>query len=360
VVKGALVRSFPFCLLAVASCFLLPPGARPPAHSEAKDALLKSALFRSLGAFYGRRDTIGSHPTFSRGEVKALQAIMQGAADTVQSDQARLQIFLDSVFGVHLVRPSAKVRVATTWVPEARSPAPGALTIDARVIHAAFRAAAVSGWRDSGTFDSFRHANASVWLSDTTEQAIVTTLRSMRVAVEEMRGGGATVTMIREIGGDLDSDDLPINNPQLRRIRQRYSAALLFLVGHEMGHIAMGHNDLDLSSLDCPQRKQLELLADRYAALVAIFARVPLGLQAFGFGDDQRETAAMIGDQAFLGIAYDFAGFGSDACAYPTAVERARATRIVYDAVTDLFRDPFSRPTDIWSVARILRATPYK
>src|SRR5262245_55140170 len=87
-ISGFSRKALSCAALALASgCFFLLPGAvRPPSNGAMKQSALSSTLFKSLDVFYADRDTIGSHPAFSRGQIGTLRAIMQGAVDTIRRD----------------------------------------------------------------------------------------------------------------------------------------------------------------------------------------------------------------------------------------------------------------------------------
>lgn len=112
---------------------------------------------------------------------------------------------------------------------------------------------------------------------------------------------------------------------------ERYLGAILFLFAHEIGHLVLGHFEMNLD--DGESFRRIEFEADEYAAALLADA---YGVEE-AFGGQERVTLDMRGYEIYFQLAERLAGFGEGATergwSYPTAEERLRAVREIYRPV---------------------------
>jgi ankyrin repeat protein len=159
------------------------------------------------------------------------------------------------------------------------------------------------------------------------------------VPVQSPRVGAANLSLenANALGTYTDLVDV---SQQLKPVESRYYGALMFVIAHELGHIALGHLD---TPVPCHKR---ELEADAFAAnllgtTLLVMSASPLPV---AFGDPARPsghaTLVVIDDDAyrrytgsaiFFTQAYELAHFPpSDAsCTYPSAQEREDLTNAI-------------------------------
>jgi hypothetical protein len=171
--------------------------------------------------------------------------------------------------------------------------------------------------------------------------------------VQSSRVGSATFSL-ENAGSVAEYTDLVNVAQQLRPVEGRYYGALMFVIAHELAHIALGHLE---SAVPCHRR---ELEADGFAA--TLLGNTLLAMSAtplpVAFGDAVRPSGRAVlyqidddaysrytGSALFLTQAYELAHFppSDQTCVYPTVQERSdltdeilrRIKRDEMDAVTE-------------------------
>ena len=347
------------------ACFLLPRSARPDMTGffVDKDKMIRSFTMKTIDIFYPSDRDPARRPGVSTAQTGALRQGLQSAADTIRSAHGRIKSQLDSALGQKLRAPAGVVRLTDKWEPLAYGTG-DTVFMDTRVVHSILRAAVISTWRDTRNDPFARRRAAPANAGDTSDAAVLPWLRRLRDDVHGMTGTGfwgGVKSIFSDDFSSFDNDDI---EKQFRQVANRNAAGTLFVIAHELGHRALGHDTLPIRKLEqenCPRRQDLEFEADRYATLLTLFSFVPLGMTSFGFSEDQVELEAMIGNREFLGIAYDVAGFMDvgGRCPYPPAAERAAATTAVYRAAKQNAGNLFE-PATFGDLVRAIQAVPLR
>jgi hypothetical protein len=137
---------------------------------------------------------------------------------------------------------------------------------------------------------------------------------------------------------------------QVKPTETQYYGTLLFVLAHELGHLALGHHQMiEASPDDCDLRKRIELQADQFSALllgtsfIALSVNV-LPVEMVGLGKrnwrflDSEMLERYIGYSLFLGKAYerlDLKSPHADECPYPAPDIRLQTTSLAVKSIRD-------------------------
>jgi len=149
-----------------------------------------------------------------------------------------------------------------------------------------------------------------------------------------------------------DANELASFAPKIFPAEVQYYGILLFIVAHELGHVALGHG---LTNVACFDR---ELAADSFAALVLGESLAAMSIRekpVYFFNAPTKETsvvgeylaldendlASYTGFSLFFSKSYELAKFGpsSTACVYPEPADRLRSSQKTVEGVASSITD---------------------
>jgi hypothetical protein len=240
---------------------------------------------------------------------------------------------------------SSKVSIVNSSSIAANTKRDGLVTVDVRVLQSIFRGAVLEMYRASGDHsptDSFVHTSEKFDESfnpseATAEQrkAIESLLETVH-QIDQIRGQ----TMMGDLFGALGDDNLDgpwfqITDIAMKsnNLQTRYVGAVLFLLAHEQGHLALNHfnrrdalekegaisQQADKDSRLCQGLRQLEQEADVYALLL-LSPHTSSPVEA-AIADSFDEFRNIVGFRNFLNYGYNLSGFADGehtACRYET------------------------------------------
>lgn len=340
---------------------------------DLKEQLTSSYLYRSVKRFYPEgapADPATVYPTLDGQQLREIESELQAMSSLLVQRHQERRAVLEFVLKRPVAAASApRFVVERTLRPTAFSSQEGRITVDVRVLQAVFRGALLSA--GGATDDSFgtNAASADGFKVVDPEQQTQRQRELIQAAVELTREIDRipAKTMLGDVAGMLgrDSLDAPwfrMSELTLRsqRLQWTYAGAALFLMAHEMGHLALGHHAMlarlqsetaDAGRTDnsayCQQRRDLEHEADAYALVLltrglgdtAAAAALPIDM----FGLD-----AITGFDSFFRYGYPLAGFdgGGGQCAYPTAFERHAFVQEGEDTFRELARRAMAESLD--------------
>ena len=291
---------------------------------------------------------------------RQLQALLDAARSMLQLRGRDIQ----KTLGVNLLDTSGtKILLEDSGSPEAytiqstASPA-GTIVIDAKLLSANLEASLRSLIK--GT-DPATPAQELAEISETRRQIENLGSESF-VNVSSTTVGHMNIdpSQIGEIGKVFDL----LNYAQsIKPVSVQYYGTLLFVIAHELGHVALGHG---INPVACPKR---ELDADSFAAYLLSEPVMGMSIQGIGIGSflptgmvQQNSVALMLDDDElksytgyflFFGKSYEIAKFGASdqSCIYPDPAERTlvieSAIKVVRDANEDKMIKKLARRRDI-------------
>ena len=246
---------------------------------------------------------------------------------------------LEATFGPLPDRPHLTLDLIDKGSAGAYMDSNGTLTFDVKLLRANLAASITSAFPE---------------LSSSTDSEKVAVVEDLRRKIRMAVGVNLLDLKPNEPGGFRGSlADLPKLNEyeELLDLAQQvmpsdvqYFGTLLFVVAHEMGHIALDH--FSKKNVECDD---LELQADHFAALllgesfIALSAKV-VTFQRVGVGGggssypmwflDREALDRYTGFSVFLDKGYEFSKFtGSSTCKYPSPERRLAATRLVLNEI---------------------------
>jgi hypothetical protein len=305
-------------------------------------ALQQSYLVQAAKRFYPN-ETLPDDPALVSPQLtgRKLVPIQKELADlaTVLKKQHASKLSIMQSFGLQLApKVSPRVSVVNGGRAAAHTLESGMVTVDARVLQSIFRGAVLEVYRGGGgEFDSLASMKAEFDDSfnpsmATQEQrdAIAELLKTVR-QIDEQKGRtrlGDVVGMISD--DDFDSPWFNLADLSMRsdRLQTRYVGAILFLLAHEQGHLALAHfkqrDELERADVDqathCAGLRRFEQEADAYALL--LLSPHTSGDPSAGFAVamfDQLDD--MVGYRNFFVYGYNLSGFAEhpdEACTYET------------------------------------------
>lgn len=335
---------------------------------QMKRKITESEFYRHAALFYPNQELVDPReiPPLNSEQERSLQDDLGQTLKVVLRLHKAHDEVLRAYFGDEAAElPEATVRVVNNDSPEARTtqagdPNSGNITIDVRVIQSMLRAALLTTYEVEIMLYCFRtDVECSAEDSFEIEAIAINTFLSKRTRVDQ--------TPDRSVFGDLMNDDMPSSLAEMREmdadigpldwfemrdvvkefggIDVRYDVQQLFLVAHEVGHIALDHfgpspiivTDRENDPEDgCSGRRAKERAADIYAGVLITFATPRNALADFlgAFGG----TQVSAGFETFFSYAYDYAGFAAGRTT-PTCVnylppaQRLAAIRGIYDSI---------------------------
>lgn len=113
-------------------------------------------------------------------------------------------------------------------------------------------------------------------------------------------------------------------------LSNRYAGVLLFVTAHEIGHVVLGHLDLQKARrfLSAEHRRSAEQQADDFAVTLLALATPELVLF-----DGVGLSSVATGFEGFFGHTYRNAGWSEDADSHPTSAERLARARTLYAVI---------------------------
>ena len=258
-------------------------------------------------------------------------------------DKAIKILFGDSVAG----QPDVNLILTKRDVPEASTSPNGEIAIATRVIQSTLRSALVTEYEVEILLHRVKQDSKRSGKEYSTEEekiAIDTYLLNReRLILTPDRSVWGDLYGKPSSKGGLDWHEVSRIYKELNNLVVRYDAQLLFLLAHEVGHVALGHFSSNpvrarLEDADdaCKERRELEVAADLYAtALITLATPGNAADDFFGvFGG----TRVGEGFETFFKYTYDYAGFKSpkraQVCSkYPLPAERLAKITQFYDQI---------------------------
>ncbi len=233
--------------------------------------------------------------------------------------------------------------------PEASTAEDGEISIDARVVQALLRSALVTQYRTEIELERLKadRPRSDPFTADE-ERLAINTFLAARAHVRDAKGASmiGDVASWPEDASDDDAMDplgLSLSSRNLSGLDVRYDSELLFLIAHEVGHLALGHYGPNPKVIEfegvedeCAARRGKEAAADIYAtSLVALGTPGNAAYELFG---SLMEAGTTVGDgfDTFFQYAYDYAGFtsgGSECHNYPPPAERLEVMQRLHQAI---------------------------
>jgi hypothetical protein len=316
-----------------------------------KRNLEASFLFRSASIFYPHgvpsnpelldpsigRDTVRQLERETRRYVAALEQYHRARRDRIGQFNPR---------ATAQPLPEVRLIVVETGQPISRAELNGDITLDVTVLQAAFRSSLISGIRNASepsvsepTLSPLpnRHGNA-------TEAELLAEFLDLVKNIRE----APCHTLVGDLASAVSSDSL--DSPwfkfvefaeQSERIDRAYRGTVLFLVAHELGHLALRHPPItEVTESECARFDAQELEADCYAAfLLSDLFRATAVSSLFALGGEDHHTglSSYMGGNDFFEVMYSLAGFDRPAsaksCLYPAKATRLAAVNGVADRV---------------------------
>ncbi len=292
-------------------------------------------LLRSGEVFYPSTGPLPAGlPELTDDQRKALKQILLIELQNIKAVQVRHAALLAQKFPGHdATRVQIALDMSENDRPFAVSDATsGAVTVDAKVVQAIFRAAIIATYADDPDHPlesaqqaiAFKHFQAFRYsLGDLPSLALKTDVEAL--------AKGDPMQMLNQrlaqAGVMLDS----------KMLEARFLNAIRFMLAHEAGHVALDHS---VSPTTCDEAQRNEATADRYAVLVSALSAydqakpivVKKGSSQMFWSQitplEETILAAPDGASEFFDFAYTLAGFdlklsALPGCAYPTSAARA-------------------------------------
>lgn len=313
-----------------------------------KREITESFLYKSAALFYPNPvvDDPRRTPTLSESNLEILEQELDDKLSQVLRAQRGQQELIAKVFGQSASKqPGVKLLLVNRDLPEARTTSDGEISIDVRVVQAMLRSALLIALRAEVDLHRLATATRTQFPNEFTieeERLVVNTFLSKRERLDQTPSRSvledienSDPTMVPDGTGDMDSWEMRNLLIELNRVAMRYDAETVFLLAHEIGHVALGHFQENIGMLECSRRQSLESAADAYAVMLLTSATAPqavadlLGMMGEGFG----YVRLFEGFDTFFSYAYDYAGFDQRNCNYRPPKERLEAVQEIYDAV---------------------------
>ena len=314
---------------------------------DVRRSLLDSTIFRDtyLLSVLANPGQPLALEAYQQAELKVrVQFIFQFVKQMIQNQTNNLEESL----GVSLI-PTKSTKVvlenngtAEAYTLQTNDNPSGAIAIDLKLIKAAFESSVLN--------DSHLNYNAHsrAELSDKLlserrdienlayQSHVMTTTEGMILLTSQDRRGQRSSQEIA-----FDANHLTGFLGTILPAAVQYYGILLFIVAHELGHVALGHG---IREIPCFER---ELDADRFAALVlgqslaAMSIRVnalySLGTDVVGeyLALDRSDLKSYTGFSLFFDKTYELAKFGpsSQACVYPESSQRLQQSEASVDSI---------------------------
>ena len=322
-------------------------GQRPSSRmslNEMKTYIRSLTIFKLSHIFYPDDSvkTTSSLPILNDAQTKEIEAYLQALLDSLAAQNDNLQNYreINTTYNRRLKRyEKLKIIVKDFNSPIAKTDVGNVFTIDIKVIQSIFRASlkfALSPGSDLGLY--FSEINKSSLPTDTTELNQLQYFFDTKRKIEAVRKKGELRTIVASsLGGSGDFASLIELYFLSRRFQITFDFIMSFVLGHELGHVVLGHLDsLNTIRADatCRKFRKSEFEADIYATLIQLYFinhnESDADLQAnFIFGGLKYED--LFEQEPFLSIAYNLAGFidkdANSGCLYPSFEERIQVIK---------------------------------
>ena len=322
-------------VLAIGACIVLPTAevdGISTSSRKIKKRLLDSTLFHTFNAFYPDgvvRFPYDKFPESNGVAVRYLQSQIQDVIAGLERFAAIDNDELSRWSGKNLQKqPRLQLELGNYGSAICRVDPKGRLLIDSRVVFAIFSASL----RESRRTDVLSSLMPTA-PEDATDPSSVDLINSFVGEIERVKAAKGGTALHDVINGGSDLMKMDALSAATERTDFVYAAAWLFVIAHEMGHLALGHTADRGHEEDCSTFSARELDADRYAAIVG--ASVTGGyaiFDAIGLENYQALELAR-GYEVFLGLAYRRSGLGvfepRGECTYPDPESRIQAAREV-------------------------------
>ena len=305
---------------------------------ELRRELLDSFIFRDI-FLLSRSTPVGSAMELQRNEFadlnEQLQSLFASAKYLVGIRRADIEKSLGHLIPVDDTKLALiDSGTAQAYTVQSGSNASGNIAIDVKLLQANILASIASLRQDEG-----KEVTLSGLLEDRRNIENLAVLDSVHL----------TSNRVGQYGMSLSNSTALTNVMDLHNYAQKfepigvdYYGTLLFIIAHELGHVALGHG---LNSKPCPQR---ELDADTFAAFVLSEPLMAMSVQAVNvsFANlptmngnsiwlDEEDLQSYTGFSLFFGKSYELANFGpsNSACVYPEPSQRLNASKSAIEKV---------------------------
>lgn len=320
--------------------------------NQTKKNILRSPLFFTSDIFYpdGMRENFSDLPpvlNIEKVEVaqRYLQRLLNQIIERHNQRNEKLSQYLS-----HPLSPVDNIQIVLTNTghPLIHTEVNHELVVDLRILHALFLSTVGSGIADEyvGIRDFFYYPSY-----DFSQLQDVDTKLSVRKGLVEFLDFKATVedsvsypviidsivlftdALFIDSASDWTSSKFTDYASITAETEERFIGSLIFLLAHEVGHVALGHFAESCQAADQAKFEKMELSADRYAAALLADSWDETKL----FGDQARVTLNMRGNELFFLLSEKLAGFKEgpvrEGFLYPSNDVRLENTRKTYDKV---------------------------
>lgn len=321
-----------------------------------------SFLFKSADIFYpdGMPQDPSQLPVLDANQLHILEEFISTASDRVADDTHRFQDVLKEIYGPTLV-PTRVKRIALEQgdVVEARVDVDGTLYVSTNVVQAIYRGvlldsleqdqeapkdAAARQQEEAAAFQAFDEMRKH--LKSMSLAAPVNEIEYGLQGAEQTTGGAEDKIMgaaFNALAGELN-DYLFIQRS--KALSGAFFDAMVFVAGHELGHLELGHLPLKPVADICAEIGQHELDADRFSSILLAldqYADLTYNVQndQDGIGwtiNEPRDVSP--GYEPFFKYAYGIAGFDDlrrpGDCVPPSADERGKRAAAQYGMATEV------------------------
>lgn len=257
-----------FVLVALAGCITV----TGQTGKEIKEDLTSGFAYQTAELLYpsgSMPNSAEDFPELSKRQVREVQKNINEYADQLNTELGQNRSWIATQVQSSLHTDSEiKVRVTNRGVPITRINSDGEVEIDVKVVQGVFRGSLVEGLRES-RFATFGGSSSSN--SAKSDDELLRSYLEVRDDINSTPGRGA-VGMIFEMFDDEDSwGDLIDFRESTSSVELKFTAAIFFLVAHEMGHLALQH--LENPSQSQEEFTNKELQADQFAAYLLAHAQ---------------------------------------------------------------------------------------
>ncbi len=235
--------------------------------------------------------------------------------------------------------------------PSADKTQPGAIYIDVKLLRANMAASSAGAFtQTTANSDLDRYEQ----LREVQRQVRNHTGINVRIAPTGPGGFRVSLSNPTELASAFDQiaeyTELLDLDQQVKAAETQYYGTLLFIMAHELGHLALGHHQMiEASPNDCDLRKRIELQADQFSALllgtsfIALSVNVlPMEMEGLGRRNwrflDSEMLQRYVGYTVFFGKAYerlDLKNPQSNECPYPPAQIRSQTAGLAVKSIED-------------------------
>lgn len=311
-----------------------------------KKTLEKSFLFTSAKSFYpnGVTDSPEKLPELDSEAVKNITSTYQRILESMLKQHENQNHQLGVIFQRPLDKTlRSRVVISNTpferGLPLARMEADGSLVLSTKVAQSMYRTAILYGMTSEEP-GGMRFMSNDIKLFGKraeTEKELIEQFNLLAKKVSEVKGKSILGDVIDIVGSAIEDEDEDTTWSVMADmgmtstiVEQHYTAPIRFLIGHELGHTALGHfSSSAMTSVGVDQAlcQRQEMEADIYS--FALMTTTPeyqqvLASGVAGLGD----SFFLFGHNEFFGSTYDLARFAPPAaqdsaqCHYESAKER--------------------------------------